>query len=77
MSFTVEDAISEINSLYPPDADYEDTAKIGQQLLEQAKRDTSDWRNLPEATIFRLLQLNRDYDRWNAQAFAKKVSGGY
>jgi hypothetical protein len=52
-----ERAIAEIESLYPPDSDYPDTAAIGQVLLEQAKRDCASWKNEPDAVIFRLHTL--------------------
>jgi hypothetical protein len=53
-------AIQEIESLYPPDCEYEDTARIGQELLVEAKRRCSSWKDEPDNVIFVLLQLCRD-----------------
>ena len=60
---TREEAIQDIKMLYPPDSDYPDTAKIGQELLEQAKRDCASWENEPEAVLFRLRELCIQTDR--------------
>ncbi len=50
-------AIQDIENLYPPDSDFPVTAAIGQELLEQAKRDCVSWKNEPDAVIFRLRDL--------------------
>ena len=50
-------AINEIEGLFPADAEYSDTAEIGQRLLEQARREINNWRNEPEAILFRYLEL--------------------
>lgn len=55
---TRTEAIQIIRSLYPPDADYPQTAAIGQKLLEQARRDCASWENEPDAILFRLAALN-------------------
>lgn len=52
-----DQAIQEIQMLYPPDSDFPETAQIGQQLLEQAKCDCTSWKNEPDAVIFRLRDL--------------------
>jgi hypothetical protein len=53
----IEDVISTIEILYPIDSGYEDTDKIGQELLEQAKINIRfDWRCLPEPLL-------REYER--------------
>ena len=55
---TREEAISNINSLYPVDSDYKDTAEVGRKLLNQAKKDTGfDWRDLPDRTLIRYAEL--------------------
>lgn len=50
-------AIKFIESLYPADSQYKTTAAIGQQLLEQAKRDVSGWRSEPTPVLVRYAQL--------------------
>ena len=54
---TREEAIQQIEGLFPADAEYEDTAEIGQQLLEQAKREVSGWRTEPTEVLVRYAQL--------------------
>lgn len=54
---TREDAIDVIESLYPADSDYPDTAKVGQELLERAERDVAGWRTKPDAVLFRYAAL--------------------
>ncbi|MFD0862507.1 hypothetical protein ACFQ1M_09835 [Sungkyunkwania multivorans] len=53
-----EEAIGHIESLYPADSEYEDTAEIGIRLLTKAKRETmASWRDLPTNTLIRYAQL--------------------
>lgn len=66
MPRTREEAIRIINDTYPPDSEWEDTNKIGRELLYQAKMETMDWRDtLPDATIFRYAELCEDRERNN------------
>lgn len=51
-------AIQIISELFPPDAPFADTAAIGQQLLDQARRECgSDWRNESDAVLIRFAEL--------------------
>lgn len=50
-----EEAISIIDELYPADSGYEETAKIGRELLDQAKR--SAWRTEPTEVLIKYAQL--------------------
>lgn len=50
-------AISNIEGLFPIDSQYEETNRIGERLLAQAKRECEDWRNLPDAILFRYAEL--------------------
>jgi len=52
-----QQAISTIEALYPIDSEYEDTNVIGERLLAQAKREYDNWRNLPDAVLFRYAEL--------------------
>ena len=62
VSMNREQAIQEIENLFPADSEYLDTREKGIELLEQAKRNTSDWRNLPDATLFEYARLCREED---------------
>ena len=65
---TREEAIDHIYRTYPIDADFQDTAEIGKRLLEQAKRDTEHWRNLPDAVLLRYAYLClQEESKWDAR----------
>lgn len=53
-------AIQEIKSLFPTDSEFERTNVIGIRLLEEAKRNTNNWRNLPDVTLFEYARLCRE-----------------
>ncbi len=56
----IEEAIDDIEALYPTDSPFPDTNEIGKELLNQAIEEVySDWRNLPEEVILRYAQLCR------------------
>ena len=50
-------AIEVINSLYPPDSEFPDTAAIGQELLEQARNEVNGWQTEPTEVLIRLAEL--------------------
>jgi len=52
-----DEAIRIIETLYPVDSEYEDTAKIGQELLAQAKRDVSAWKQESDEVLRRYAYL--------------------
>ena len=52
-----KEAISHIASLYPVDSDYEPTAKIGKELLEQAETEIAGWRTKPTEVLVRYAEL--------------------
>ena len=52
-----EQAIANIEALYPADSQYIESAKIGQQLLEQAKREVNGWRTEPTEVLIRYAEL--------------------
>lgn len=52
-----KEAIAIIESLFPPDSQWEKTNEIGKRLLQQAKDETENWRNLPDAVLFRYADL--------------------
>ncbi len=54
---TREEAIQHIKNLYPPDAPYEDTAAIGEELLAQAKREVAAWEQESDAVLIRFAEL--------------------
>ena len=75
---TREEAISIINGLYPADAPYEDTAKLGEQLLERAKREVPGgftWRDEPTAVLIRYAELCELKERDQARNINRSLSG--
>jgi hypothetical protein len=52
-----QQAISTIENLFPTDSQYAGTNAVGERLLEQAKRECENWRNLPEPILFRYAEL--------------------
>lgn len=65
-AMTLEEAIGNIQSLYPADSDYEDTKDIGEMLLNQAKFETNaSWRDLPDKTLIRFAELCIEYHNSN------------
>lgn len=60
---TREKAIDQIGCLYPADSQYPETAEVGKELLEQAKREIEDWRNLPTPILIRYARLCLEKER--------------
>jgi hypothetical protein len=59
-----EEAIQHIENLYPADSQYENTAKVGRELLEQAKRETAaTWKTESTEVLIRYAQLCLDKDK--------------
>lgn len=58
----VLEAIEHIESLYPPDSNYYDTASIGKQLMRdsicQNVSNYNNWRKLPKSELFALAKAN-------------------
>ena len=54
---TRDQAIRTIESLYPADSEYPDTAEVGERLLAQAKREVEGWRTEPDAVLVRYAEL--------------------
>jgi hypothetical protein len=52
-------AIRMIERCYPPDASASANARIGQELLAEARRGCEDWRLEPTVVLVRLARLNR------------------
>lgn len=56
-----QEAISQIEALWPPDSGYDDTRAIGRELLLEALCNT--WRELPEKVLVQLADLNMAKER--------------
>lgn len=69
-------AIQTISSLYPADSEYERTSQIGQELLDQAKREVSGWQTEPTEILVRYADLCEQYHEKECRAIRriKKVS---
>ena len=52
-----EQAIQQIEELFPTDSQYEKTNEIGQRLLAQAKREVDGWRNETTPVLIRYAEL--------------------
>jgi len=52
-----ETMIQDIEGLFPADSQYFETRQIGIQLLEKAKREANNWRDLPDNIIKRYWEL--------------------
>ncbi len=55
----LEQAIADISALFPTDSQYEETNKIGERLLAQAKREVEGWRSESRAVLLRYAELCR------------------
>ncbi len=64
-----ERAISTISALFPADSEYEKTREIGIRLMEEAKRRTNNWRNLPDETLFEYERLCIEEDERQTRKF--------
>lgn len=56
-------AVEIIEALFPADSQWPDTAKIGRELLEQAKRDCNNWRAESTNVLIRYAQLCMDLEK--------------
>ncbi len=57
---SIQEAIETIEALYPPDSQFEGTNQIGEELLQQAKRDAgyhASWQELPGSVLLRYAEL--------------------
>jgi len=52
-----EQAIQQIAELFPTDSQYEDTNKIGERLLAQAKKEVEGWRSESTSVLIRYAEL--------------------
>jgi len=50
-------AIAQIEGLFPTDSQFEETNKIGDRLLAQAKREVIGWRTEPTEVLIRYAEL--------------------
>ncbi len=62
-----EQAIADIEALFPVDSQYVETNKKGEELLAQARRECEDWRNLPDNILFRYAELCRQEENRHAR----------
>jgi len=52
-----KEAIETIEIPYPADSEYQDTAEIGQKLLDQAKHEITGWRTEPTEVLVKYAHL--------------------
>lgn len=70
-----EQAIAEIEGLFPADSQYQDTAEVGQRLLEQAKREVHGWRTEPTEVLVRYAELCMTEENRQTQRTIDKLKG--
>ena len=69
-----EEAIQVIEGLFPCDSPYEETNKVGEKLLSQAKREVNGWRTEPTEVLIRYAQLCiSEEHRQDRHYFANRV----
>jgi len=55
---SVEDAIANIELLFPPDSEYKDTREIGRSLLQEAIGNVGfTWRDYPDDVLIEFAKL--------------------
>lgn len=52
-----EQAIANIEGLFPADSQYQDTREIGKRLLKRAKMEVEGWRSEPTPVLVRYAEL--------------------
>jgi len=65
-------AIQIIESLFPADSQYPKTRKTGLRLLEQAKQNVENWRDLPEKILFEYARLCEEEEKRQAKEFLRR-----
>jgi hypothetical protein len=60
---TRDQAIQEIEGLFPADSQYPRSREKGIELLKQAKQNTDNWRNLPNDVLLEYARLCREEER--------------
>ncbi len=76
-----EEAIQQIEGLFPADSQYKETNKMGERLLAQAKKEVEGWRNESTPVLVRYAELciaeeNRQARETDRHFFANR-SGHY
>lgn len=67
-----KEAIEIIEGLYPVDSQFLKTNFVGERLLAQAKRECEDWRNLPDAILFRYADLCQQEEQRSTRQLLKR-----
>jgi len=52
-----EEAIANIEALFPADSQYEVTREFGERLLKQAKQEVEGWRSESDAVLIKYAEL--------------------
>ncbi len=69
-----EQAIQQIEGLFPTDSQYEETNKMGERLLAQAKREVEGWRIESTPVLVRYAELcMAEEHRINRHYFANRA----
>lgn len=73
---TRDQAIQIIENTYPADSADCHTAKTGRRLLERAKENAENWRNLPDHILLQYANLCRE-EVWHAEQNAARNAAYY
>lgn len=69
----LEQAISDIEQLYPADSQYMSSREIGERLLSQAKMEVEGWRSESRAVLIRYAQLCRDRENQSTREILRRT----
>lgn len=58
--------------LFPADSKYPNTQQVGIRLLEQAKKNVEEWRDLPDKVLFEYARLCRKEELAQEKMFQKE-----
>lgn len=72
-----EQAIQQIEGLFPTDSQYTETNKIGERLLAQAKREVEGWRCEPTPVLIRYAELCMAEERRQDRHYFSNRAGHY
>jgi len=64
-----EEAIADIEALFPTDSQYEATNLVGERLLAQAKREVEGWRTESTPVLLRYAELCRQEENKQAREY--------
>jgi len=71
----LEQAIADIEALFPADSQYHGSREVGERLLAQAKMEVEGWRSESPAVLMRYAELCRQEENKVTQEFLREHRG--